>query len=65
MKEVFNTTVTGNSFGTLTMKFDTSGAVESNTVDTTASIAEVSNFSITKNIGAGPLCGNSIWRLVV
>ena len=57
---MFNTTVTGNSFGRLQMTTDTSGVVESNTVDSSAEIAEASNFSITKNIGAGPLCGNSI-----
>ena len=64
MEKVFNTTVTGNSFGQLDMSTDTSGAVESNTVDTSAIVSSASNFSITKNIGVGPLC-DSIWRLVV
>ena len=46
-----NVSVTNNVVGSLDMTTDSSGTVESNTVDSSATINQVTNFSITKNHG--------------
>ena len=40
-----------NSVGSLDMTSDTSGTVESNTVDSSADIYKVTNFALTNNKG--------------
>jgi hypothetical protein len=61
---VDNSTVLDNSAGSLFIHDATLGAVESNSIDTTASVMHANNFNISKNQGARLLCDSSLRLLV-
>ena len=62
--KVMNSSVADNTVGGLFMYRDAADAVESNTVDSAATIQDTHNLNVTKNEGATLLCDSSLLLVV-